>query len=280
VGARVWQQSSNHVRPIVNGTLNATNCASPPPVGVELSGGSPLLQAIHTEGFATGVQIGDLTGTSAATLIDVKLAPSTTGVVISNQWQTGPVVPGFLPTGNIDIFNLDVSGGGGTYALVDNLNNNKLTAATNSTVGYYLFGLNGVMTSAVPETGLINAVDINGLTTAIYSGSASPSFSAGPSGAAVGGGNTLQVGAGTAGNGSHILTAQSGTDTAGTCKLGSIVPASCTVTFHTLWGTAPACIASDQTSASAIRVLPSTTNVIFYGPASDTVAYHCVGNPN
>lgn len=253
---------------------------------MELSGGSPCVHNVHTEGFTVGVQLGDLSGTSGATLTNVKPNDNktTTGIVISSQYLSAGSAPGALPKGNINIFNLDVTGGSApptTYSIIDNINSNTLTQANgNAGVAYYLFGLNGVMTSAEPESGLINAFDINGLTTAIYSGSASPSFSAGPSGATVGGGNTLQVGAGTAGNGSHILTAQSGTDTAGTCKLGSIVPASCTVTFHTLWGSAPACIASDQTSASAIKVQPSTTNVIFYGPASDTVAYYCVGNPN
>jgi len=253
---------------------------SPGPIAVELSGGSPLLQAVHAEGFGVGVQIGDLTGTTSATLIDVKLAPSTTGVVISNQFQTGAATPAFAPTGSVDILNLDVSGGSGTNAIIDNINNNTLTAANNQTVGYYLFGTNGVTTNAVPETGLTNTVDTNSQTFAIYNGSSSAAFSAGPSGVTVGGGNIVQVGSGSAGNGAHVLTAQSGTDTTGTCHLNSAMPGTCTMTFNTHWSVAPVCVASDQTSAGAIKVAPSTTQVVFSGPSSDVVAYHCFGNPN
>jgi hypothetical protein len=90
----------------------------------------------------------------------------------------------------------------------------------------------------------------------------------------------LHIGSGTAGNGAHILTAESGIDTDGTCKLGSTVPATCTVPFNTHWSNAPVCVASDQTSTSAIKVTPSTASVTFSGPANDTVGYHCVGNPN
>jgi hypothetical protein len=116
---------------------------------------------------------------------------TTTGIVISNQWATAGGAPGALPTENINIFNLDVTGGPGTQtaqSIIDNLNGNTLTNAAggNGAVGYYLFGLNGVMTSAKPESGLINAFDINGQTTAIYNGGSNPVFSAAPSGAGTG----------------------------------------------------------------------------------------------
>jgi len=288
VGVRVWQNSSTQVRPIINGTINGSDCTNfsghtPGPIAMELSGGSPFVHNVHTEGFAVGVQIGDLSGTSGATLTNVKPNNlTTTGIVISNQFLSAGSAPGALPTGNINIFNLDVNGGTPktTNSIIDNINSNTLTQAVNGAVGYYLYGASGVMTSAVPETTLINAFDINGQTTAIYSGSSSPVFSAGPSGVTVGGGNIVQVGSGSAGNGAHILTAQSGTDTDGTCQLNSIVPATCTVHFNTHWSVAPVCVASDQTSASAIKVAPSTTQVVFSGPASDLVAYHCFGNPN
>jgi hypothetical protein len=244
-----------------------------------------FVHSVHTEWFDVGVQIGDLSGTSGATLSNLKLENKTkTGVVISNQWITSGGAPGALPTANIDILNLDGTGGTGTptiNSIIDNINGNTLTqAAGNGAVGYCLYGLNGVMTSAKPECGLQNAFDINDQTAAIYSGSASAVFSAEPSGANIGGANRLHIGSGTAGNGVHILTAQSGTDTDGTCKLGSTVPATCTVPFNTHWSNAPVCVASDQTSTSAIKVTPSTASVTFSGPANDTVAYHCVGNPN
>jgi hypothetical protein len=76
--------------------------------------------------------------------------------------------------------NLDVTGGTGTpttNSIIDNINDNTLTqAAGKGALGYYLYGLNGVMTSVKPECGLQNAFDINGQTTAIYSGSASAVF--------------------------------------------------------------------------------------------------------
>jgi hypothetical protein len=79
---------------------------------MELSGGSPFVHNVHTEGFGVGVQLGDLAGTSGATLINVKPDNyTTTGVVISNQYLSAGSAPGALPTGNINIFNLDVTGG-------------------------------------------------------------------------------------------------------------------------------------------------------------------------
>ena len=195
VGVRVWQNSSSQVRPIINGTINGFDCSNtghtPGPIAMDLSGGSPFVHNVHTEGFAAGVQLGDLSGTSGATLTNVKPNNrTTTGIVISSQFLSAGGAPGALPTGNINIFNLDVTGGQGTptsQSIIDNINNNTLTNVSggNGAVGYYLYGLNGVMTSAKPESGLINAFDINGQTTAIYSGSSSPVFSAGPSGVTV-----------------------------------------------------------------------------------------------
>ena len=36
VGVRVYQQSGANVRPIINGTITAKDCATPPPIGMEL----------------------------------------------------------------------------------------------------------------------------------------------------------------------------------------------------------------------------------------------------
>jgi len=224
VGVRVWQVSSSAVRPIINGTINGSNCASFPPIAMELSGGSPFVQNVHTEGFAVGVQIGDLSGTNGATLTNLKLNHNTTtGIVISNQWATAGGAPGALPTENINIFNLDVTGGPGTQtaqSIIDNVNGNTLTNPTggggNGAVGYYLFGLNGVTTSAKPESGLINAFDINGQMTAIYSGSSNAVFSAGPTAVSIGTGSnpsSLTINGGIANNGTGFQTKRMGSCT-------------------------------------------------------------------
>jgi len=103
-----------------------------------------------------------------------------------------------------------VSGGSGTNAIIDNINNNNtLTAAHNPTVGYYLFGTNGVTTNAVPEAGLTNAVDTNSQTLAIYSGSSSAAFSAGPTAVSIGtasNASTLTINGGIANNGTGFQT--------------------------------------------------------------------------
>ena len=213
VGVRVWQVSSSAVRPIINGTINGSNCASFPPIAMELSGGSPFVHNVHTEGFGVGVQVGDLSGTNGATLTNLKLNHNTTtGIVISNQWATAGGAPGALPTENINIFNLDVTGGPGTQtaqSIIDNRNGNTLTnAAGNGTVGYYLYGLNGVMTSAKPESGLVNAFDINNQTTAIYSANSTAAFSAGPTAVTIGTSSNLS---GLSINGGTSLTGQTGT---------------------------------------------------------------------
>jgi hypothetical protein len=153
VGVRVWQTSGSPVRPIINGTINGTNCSSPPPVAMDLSGGFPFVHNVHTEGFTVGVQLGDLSGTNGATLSNLKLENNTTtGIVISNQWQSAGGAPGALPTGNINIFNLDVTGGTGTAtanSIIDKINGNTLTnlSGGNGSVGYYLFGLTHLVAS-------------------------------------------------------------------------------------------------------------------------------------
>jgi hypothetical protein len=100
------------------------------------------------------------------------------------------------------------------------------------------------MTSAKPECGLQNAFDINGQTTAIYSGSARAVFSAEPQEPTLGEGTRCISGQVPPETALIILTAQSGTDTDGTCKLNSTVPATArclsTRTGATLQSVAPA----------------------------------------
>jgi hypothetical protein len=189
VGVRVWQATSSAVRPIVNGTINGSMCpqsaTSKPPIAMELSGGDPFVHNVHAEGFTVGIQIGDLTQTNGVTLTNVKPENNTvTGIQISDQWKLAGAAPGALPTGNIDIFNLDAGGGNvDTNSIKDLINGNTLTqTGSNLAVGYYLVGPGGVMTSAKPEPGLVNGFDVNGQNVAIYSGSANAVFSAGPSG--------------------------------------------------------------------------------------------------
>lgn len=82
--------------------------------------------------------------------------------------------------------------------------------------------------------------------------------------------------------GQHFITQAAGSDISGTIALTSGTPSTATFTFTTPYTSTPVCTASDQTSASAIKVAPSTTNVVFTGPNSvtDTIAFICVGNPN
>lgn len=55
-----------------------------------------------------------------------------------------------------------------------------------------------------------------------------------------------------------------------------------TVTFPTAYNSAPSCTANDQAAATAIRVQTSVSAVTLTAPTSvtDSVFYHCVGNPN
>jgi len=142
-----------------------------------------------------------------------RLHNTTTGIQISDQWKNAGTGPGALPTGNINIFNLSAGGGGNpndTNSIVDLINGNTLTqSGGNLAVGYYLFGPGGVMTSANPESTLVNAFDINGNTLAIYSGSSSaPAFSAAPTAVSIGTGTNLS---GLSLNGGNSLTSQTGT---------------------------------------------------------------------
>ena len=170
---------------------------------MELSGGDPYVHNVHTEGFTTGFQLGDLSGTNSATLINIRPDNSTTnGVVISNQYQTSGGLPGVLPTGNVNIFNLDATGGSPavTDSLIDQINNNTLTVTNNGTVSSYVFGPSGVFTTAAPESGLQNAVDVSGQNARVFSGSSTAAFSAGATAVAVGasaGASGLSINGGT-----------------------------------------------------------------------------------
>jgi hypothetical protein len=65
---------------------------------------------------------------------------------------------------------------------------------------------------------------------------------------------------------------------AGTAKLSN---GTITVTFPTPYRNAPVCVANDTTSASnGIKPKSATTNVMFSGTGTDSIAYICVGNPN
>ena len=110
----------------------------------------------------------------------------------------------------------------------------------------------------------------------------------------------FQATSGAAGTGTQVRTAQatvptcttncgtspsvSGTDTAMVITLGTGVPASpVTVTFNGTWATAPACQASNRTTAAnyITRTDSTTTTAVMYfaaGPsASDLVALTCLG---
>ena len=150
---------------------------------MELSGGDPYVHNVHTEGYTTGFQLGDLSGTNSATLTNIRPDNKTTnGVVISNQYQTSGGLPGILPTENVNIFNLDATGGtpAVTDSLIDQINNNTLTVTNNGTVSSYVFGPSGVFTTAKPESGLLNAVDISGQSIQVFNNSSTASLTAGP----------------------------------------------------------------------------------------------------
>ena len=236
VGVRVWQMSGSGVRPIVNGTIDGSKCSSFAPIAMELSGGDPHVHNVHTEGFTTGFQLGDLSGTNSATLTSLRPDNNTVnGVVISNQYQTSGGLPGALPTGNVNIFNLDATGGCPvvTDSLVDQINNNTLTEASNGTVSSYVFGPNGVFTTAVPESGLQNAVDISGQNVQVFSGSSTAAFSAAAGAVAIGasaGASGLSINGGTPIT-SYIDGSQS-------INFGTISAQSCTEVTVTVTGAA------------------------------------------
>lgn len=76
----------------------------------------------------------------------------------------------------------------------------------------------------------------------------------------------------------HANNASVNTDNSGTCTIAS---GSCTMNFAVPWVNPPVCVATDQTHAALLRVMPSTTNLIITGGSnSDVVAFHCEGNPN
>jgi len=75
----------------------------------------------------------------------------------------------------------------------------------------------------------------------------------------------------------HIGATSMNGDFTGTCHLSS---GTCTVGFTAQYAHTPVCVANDTDAASAVKVAASTTQVIFSGPATDHVAYVCMGNPN
>lgn len=77
----------------------------------------------------------------------------------------------------------------------------------------------------------------------------------------------------------HLLTPLANSDAAFTVTL---VANTATKTFTVPYQVAPVCVATDQTTAQLVKVVPSTTNVIVSDTvgATDVIAVACVGNPN
>ena len=80
--------------------------------------------------------------------------------------------------------------------------------------------------------------------------------------------------------GTHLITPSANGDVAGTCVLGT----SCAITFAIPYQSAPACVATDTTSAAATKAVtsggPPVTTLTITGTSTDHIAYICVGNPN
>jgi hypothetical protein len=75
----------------------------------------------------------------------------------------------------------------------------------------------------------------------------------------------------------HLTQPSGSHDVAGTATLSS---GTVTVTFATAFASAPVCVATDQTAANAVKVAPTTTNLVITGTGADVIAYQCIGNPN
>jgi len=70
-----------------------------------------------------------------------------------------------------------------------------------------------------------------------------------------------------------------GTDVAGKVTTGTGSPTSCTITFASAWTNAPACMVTNETTASLARAVSTTTTVTLSGTlvAGDVLAYICFG---
>jgi rhodanese-related sulfurtransferase len=79
--------------------------------------------------------------------------------------------------------------------------------------------------------------------------------------------------------GAHILTPLANSDIAFTITLAG---STATKTFTVPYQVAPVCVATDQTTAQLVKVVPSTTNVVVSDTvgATDVIAVVCSGNPN
>ncbi len=73
-------------------------------------------------------------------------------------------------------------------------------------------------------------------------------------------------------------SAVTGNSTVGRVTVGTSASSSCTLTFATAYAATPFCTCSDETAATALKCLASTTAVVITGMAdSDKVVYHCIG---
>lgn len=81
--------------------------------------------------------------------------------------------------------------------------------------------------------------------------------------------------AGSCGTGPTIA----GVDGAHRITTGTGAPTSCTVTFNKTWTTAPVCVATDETTANAMRAAATTTTVVITGTmvAGDVLGVLCRG---
>lgn len=75
--------------------------------------------------------------------------------------------------------------------------------------------------------------------------------------------------------GEHLGSSVSNPDVAGTCTLGT----NCAITFTHTYAATPACVATDTTSAAAVKAVtsggPPVTTLTITGTGTDVIAYHC-----
>lgn len=78
------------------------------------------------------------------------------------------------------------------------------------------------------------------------------------------------------GGGSPAVT---GTDVAGQLNVGATPGTDCTITFRSAYANAPICVASNRTSAAAVRPVSGTSTLQLIGAlaASDLINYICIG---
>lgn len=250
-----------------NATKNLGIGTNTPGDAVSLSTASDKYGFVHTDGTvtfgtyvaSTGPQ-GGYFGTKSNHSLHFFVNDGGGALAVAATGET--VVGGFTaPNAQLDVKGATGLGGGPKFAISGN---------TSGFVGFTVPAVAGSTTYELPtadgSAGQSLTTDGAGILTW-----ASPSTLAA---------HVVTTGAAPAVSACGTSPSVAGNDSVGRITVGTAPAGTCTLTFASAWGTAPACVIADETTSVLVTPTATTTTLTITGltiAAGDNIVYHCIG---